>query len=103
MELDVLVIIAAMTWTAVAFLKHLRVGAYYDAATLVVIVGVGIGITFLVQASGRAFAGSNAADIVLVGYAATSVLRAAYEFKKAFDNGDVAKEPKLIAPPAGTP
>lgn len=100
MELDVLAIIGAMTWTVTATLKHLRAKAYHDALSLVVIVGVGIGVTFLVQASGRAFADSNAADIVLVGFAATSVLRATYEFKKAIDSSDSAAEPKLVPPPS---
>lgn len=94
-------IIAAMGWTAVSFLKHLSAKDYDGAKTLAVVVVVCVGAAFLVQAAEVAFDGYNAAKVVLAGYVASSVLRVAYEFKKAFDNNDSANEPRLFGnPPA---
>lgn len=100
-----LAVIGAMTWTAVAVLKHLRVKQYNDALTIVAIVGVAFLVTLLLRASNYAgpVAHANVADCLLIAYGATSVLRAGYEFKKSFDNGDSAKEPKLIPPPSAPP
>lgn len=107
MPIAVLAIIGAMTWSAVALLKHLTNKEYTEAVTLIVIVLVGVAVTFLVAASnfadgvevnGHALGSLNAASLVMVGYAATSVLRSVYEFKKSFDGSDSAKESQLIPP-----
>lgn len=101
LSLEVAAIIGAMAWTALSLLKHLRAGQYGDALTLVVGVGIGVAATFLVQAAGMALDGANAARVVVVGYGATSIIRIPYELKKAFDQNDSAKEPKLFEnPPA---
>lgn len=101
-----LALIGAMAWTAVAILKHLRVKQYNDALTIVVIVGIAFVATVILGASHFAgvIAHTNVADKFLIAYGATSVLRVGYEFKKALDGTDSAKEAKLIpdkgAPPA---
>lgn len=101
LSLEVAAIIGAMAWTALSLLKHLRVGQYGDALSLVVAVGVGIAATFLVQAAGMALDGANVARVVVVGYGATATIRVVYELKKALDGNDTAKEPKLFTNPAG--
>lgn len=88
--------IGAMTWTAISFLKHLKAGNNGDALTLAVVVGVGIGIAFLLQAADVAFAEDRWAKVVLAGYAGTSALRVPYEFKKAISNDESSAEPKLF-------
>lgn len=99
MDLELALLIGAMTWSAVSFLKFLRAGMLWDAATLAVVVAVSIGVAFLVKATGQALAGANTAEVVVTGYMAGSVIRAAYEFKKALDTNDSAKEPKLFTGP----
>lgn len=102
-----LVVAAAMVWTALAMVKHLRAKQFGDAVTLVVLVVVGIVVAFL--ASESSFAASfqleNAkfADLVFVGYGFSSTARSIYEVKKALDSSDSAKEEKLVPNPAGTP
>jgi hypothetical protein len=100
-----LAIIGAMTWTAVAIMKHLRVKQYNDALTIVVILVVATLVTFLLAASDFAgpLKGLNAASKILVGYGATSVLRAVYEYKKSLDSTGSAAEPKLVPPASPTP
>jgi hypothetical protein len=99
-DIELAALIGAMGWTAVSFMKHIRAGALYDALTLAVVVGVGIGVAFLVQAAGQALQGQNAASVVIAGYAGSSAIRVVYEIKKALDGNDSAKEPKLV-PPSG--
>lgn len=107
-----LAIIGLMTWTAVAFLKHLRAKAYNDAITLVVILVVAVAVTCLLAASDFgagvkvgefSLADVNFASKVLVGYGASSVLRAIYEGKKAVDSSTSAAEPKLLPASPGQP
>jgi hypothetical protein len=101
MDIELAVLIGAMSWTAVSFLKYLRAAQYWDAATLAVVVGVSVAVAFLVKAAGFALAGANAAEVVVVGYMAGSVSRSLYELKKAIDTSDSAKEPKLFTAPHG--
>lgn len=95
------VLLAAMAWTAVAFLKHMAAKDYASAKTLGVIVAVCVGGAFLLREAEVAFVGFNAAKTILAGYIASSALRVAYETKKAIDSNDSAKEPSLFsnAPP----
>lgn len=90
------VILAAMAWTAVSFLKHVAAKDYAAVKTLAVIIVVCVGGAFLLQAAEVAFEGFNAAKVVLAGYIASSALRVAYEYKKAFDSNDSAKEPRMF-------
>lgn len=99
MDLELAALIGAMTWTAVSFLKYLRAGAYWDAATLGVVVAVSVGFAFLVKAAGYALEGENAAGVIIAGYVAGSALRVTYEFKKAIDSNDSAREPKMFDKP----
>lgn len=102
-----LVVAAAMVWTALSLVKHLRAGQYGDALTLAVMVVVGVVIAWLASESSYAgsfnLADAKFADLVFVGYGFSSTARTLYEFKKSFDNGDDAKEAKLFPNPAGTP
>lgn len=102
-----LVVAAAMVWTALAMVKHLRSGQFGDAVTLVVLVVVGILIAFLASESSfaAAFQLENAkfADLVFVGYGFSSTARSIYEVKKAIDGNDSAKEEKLVENPPAAP
>lgn len=102
MDIELAVLIGAMGASAVAFLKFLRAGQYWDAATLVVVIGVCIGVAFLVQAADVALQGKNAAYVVIAGYMAGSAFRVVYETVKAV-GGAFAKEPKLFTAPGGSP
>lgn len=106
-EFTVLAAGAAMTMTALSFIKHLRGGKYGDALTLVALVVIGVGIAALVCESdfaggiefgGTSLASLNFASRVFLGYALGSGARLAYEAT----NGKVNDEPKLFDnPPAG--
>jgi hypothetical protein len=100
-----LLVAAAMVWTTLSLLKHLRAAQYGDAVTIVVLVLVGVGIAVLARESSFAsdfnLAGASLADCVFVGFGFSSTARATYEFKKSLDNSDNAREPKLFPnPPA---
>lgn len=88
-----------MVWTALSFIKNVRGGRYGDAATLVVLVLVGIAVAFLAAETSYAgaFELSKAtwADKVFVGYGISGAARLIYEWT----NGKVLSEPKLFQNP----
>lgn len=105
LEFAPLVVAAAMVYSLVSTAKQMMSGAVRDAATFVVSFGISVGVAFLLRASDFAvgvdigtttLASLNGASTILFGFALASLSKVGYEMKKAVDNSDSAKEPKMF-------
>lgn len=112
MDFAPLAVAATIILTGMALLKHLTNGQMKDALTLLVAVGLGIAVAFLLRASdfasgidladGKSLGNINAASTILVGVALSSIARTGYQVIKAVDGNQSAKEASLF-PPSDNP
>lgn len=107
-----LVAAVSLIWSLVRFGKQLLARQMREAVTQLITWGAGIGVVALlawsdfaagIEVAGQSLAGLNAASLVLLGVTAASTASTAYEFKKSFDNGDSAQEPKPTFATTTTP
>lgn len=108
MDFAPLAVAATIILTGMALLKNLTNKEYKDAMTLVVAMGLGIAVAFLLRASdfasgidlsdGKSLANINGASTVLVGVALSSLARTGYQAIKAVDGNQSAAESKLFPP-----
>lgn len=108
-DFSVMAVAAFMLIFVMAALKAIRAKQYWDVATMLVVLGVGIGLAFLIGASDfgssvkvgdKTLADVNGASLVLAGFAIASLARFAFQATKAVDNAQSAAEPKLFTSPA---
>lgn len=108
MDFTPLAVGATIVITGMALLKHLTNGQTKDAMTLLVAIGLGIGVAFLLRASdfasgidladGKNLGNVNAASTILVGVALAALARTGIQTWKAIDQNQSAAEPKLFPP-----
>lgn len=107
-DFSVMAVAAFMLMFVMAFLKTVRAKLYWDAGTMLVVLGVGVGLAFLIGASDfgssvkigdKTLADVNGASLVLAGFAIASLARFAFQATKAVDNAQSAAEPKLFTAP----
>lgn len=109
MEFSLLAVVVAMIQTLTLAWKNLINKLYKEAVSQLVVIGIGIGVTLLVQASdfGKGFivldmslSNMNVASAALVGFALASTAMLAHKVIKSVDGSQSAVEPKVL-PPSG--
>lgn len=107
--MEQVVALAAITFFAgkcIEFLKYLRARDINGALTLISVMVAGVAAIFLGAASSvtktlvipgtaQALGDMNGAGKLFVGLVLTSLTSVVYDFKKAFDGNDSAKQPPL--------
>lgn len=105
MEVWPTVMLGALVWKFVDFLKYLRAADWNGVGTQIVAWVAGVGAVFLVaqtefahgiDVGGRALSVLPGWDLLVLGLMATSLLSAAYDVKKSIDNSDSAAVPPLF-------
>lgn len=92
--------------------KYLRTKDWNGAITLLAVMAVGVIIlalaanadvaeTLIIPGTSITLGSLDAMSIVLLGLAGTSVGSTIYDYKKAFDGGDSAKQPPLTGASSG--
>lgn len=107
MEFSLLAVAVSMIATLVLAWKNLINKLYKEAASQVVVIAIGIGVTLLIRASDfgagfvvmdKALASMNVASSCLVGFALASTAMLTHKIVKGVDASQSAVEPKVLPP-----
>lgn len=105
MEFVPLVLLGALVYKFVDFLKYLRVGDWNAAGTQAIAWVAGIVAVILFAATdfgksidvgGQALSDLNFASTLVIGLSATSLFSTVYDLKSAVDRTDSGKTPALV-------
>lgn len=99
------VLLAALIWAFVDFLKNLRAADWNATVTQLIVWASGVAGVFLIGATqfakdthinGQVLTDLDGASKLVVGLLFSSLASGAYQVKKAVDSSDSAKQPPLV-------